>query len=155
MSVCCQIRNLTPFFVTPSPTSRTLVDVLDVLRLRARCLQAISNLQILDIFLIPVAPTHYTRPPMHLIRVPKEGLAVKLPISQRGWATPTLKYFKLCQKHAHIKKFSKTVAWVAIFCPTTQFCGGRHAESRPLFFQYVPEHVPNHLHYFSVYLKTG
>ncbi len=49
-AVCRQIRNSAPFIVTPWPTSRTLVDVLDVLRLRARCSQAMFNFQILDIF---------------------------------------------------------------------------------------------------------
>ncbi len=62
-AVCRQIRNSAPFFVTPWPTSRTLVDVLDVLRIRARCSQAMSNLQILDIFEFPRAPpTRHDRP---------------------------------------------------------------------------------------------
>ncbi len=91
-----QIQNSAPFFVTPWPTSRTLVDVLDVLCLRARCSQAMYNLQILDIFLFPAGPAHSTRLPTHLIRVPKEGLALQLPISSCGWATPTLKSIKLC-----------------------------------------------------------
>ncbi len=61
------------FFVTLWPTSWTLENVLDVLRLRARCSQAMFDFQILDIFHFPRAP------PTHLIRVPKEGLAL-LPI---------------------------------------------------------------------------
>ena len=63
-SVSCQVRNSTPFLFTPWPTSRTLVDVLDVLCLRARCLQAMSNLQILDIFnfLHGPRPLHNGRP---------------------------------------------------------------------------------------------
>ncbi len=97
----------------------TLVDVLDVLRLRARCSQAMSNFQILE---FPAGPAHSTRLPTHLIWVPKEGLALHLPISLRGWATPTLKSFKLCQKHGHIKKVLKNIVWPTIFCPTTQFC---------------------------------
>ncbi len=142
-AVCRQIRNSVPFFVTPWPTSRTLVDLLDVFRLRARCSQAMLNFQILDIFNFPRAP------PTHLIKVPKEGLALHLPISPRGWATPTLKSFKLCQKHAHIKKVLNKIVWLTIFCPTTQFCrvAGPFAGH---FFQNVPECALNHLHYFSV-----
>ena len=117
-SICRQIRNSAPFFVTPWPTSRTLEDLLDVLRLHARCSQAMSNLQILETFDFPRAL------PTHLIRVPKEGLALRLPILLRGWATPTLKSFKLCLKHAHIRKLWKT-------CVGDNFCPTMHTVCRP------------------------
>ncbi len=117
---------LNSFFVTSWPTSRTMVDVLDVLRLRARRSQATLNFQILGIFDFPRAP------PTHLIRVPKEGLALHLPISPHGWATPTLKSFKLCQKHAHIKKVLKTL-WPTFFLPDHTVLLGRRAVPRPLF----------------------
>ncbi len=86
-SVCRQIRNV--FFTTP-------VDMLNVLRLRARCSQAMSNLLILDILYFPANPAHSTMPPTHLIRVPKEGLlhvhvfsvwvaCQNMPTSKRFW----------------------------------------------------------------------
>ena len=37
-----------------------------------------------------------------------------IPISLCGWATPTLKSFKVCQKQAHIKKVLKKCTWTNI-----------------------------------------
>ena len=85
-SVCRQIQNSTLF-------CHSLAVVLDVLRARARCLQ------ILDIFDFPRAP--------HLIRVPKEGVALKLPISQRVWATPTLNPSNYAKNMPTSRKFQK------------------------------------------------
>ncbi len=125
-SFCCQIRNSAPFFVTPWPTSWTLVDVLS-----ARCSQAMSNSQILDIWDFPWA---LLTQPCHPHRVPNEGLALQLPISLCEWATLTLKSFKICQKHAHIKKvLKKILCGRTFFRPTTQLWGGRRAERLSFF----------------------
>ncbi len=76
-----------------------------------------------DFLIPPAGPAHSTRLPTHLIRVPEEGLELRLPILPRGWATPTLKSFKLCQKHAHIKKVLEKLRWWQFFAQPHN-CGG-------------------------------
>ncbi len=126
-SVCRQIPNSAPFFVAPWPTSRTLVDVLDVLRLCARCSQAMSNLQIVDIFDFPRAP------PTHSIWVPK-GLALQIPISPRWWATPTIKSFKktMPKTRPHQERFEKMCMGDNIL--SNHNCGGGSADRKPAIF---------------------
>ena len=126
-SVCRQIQNLAPIFVTPWPTSWTLVDVLDVLRLRARCSQAMSNLQILDIFPLWASTTLLT----HLIRVPEEGLTLQLPISSHGWATTTQSVPKT---RPHQESFGKNCMG-GNFLPNHTIVGGSAGHSPATFFR--------------------
>ncbi len=83
-------------FFTPWPTSRTLVDLLDVLRLRARCSQQCPNCKFWN-FVISCGPH-----PLDLI-VPKKRLALHLFLSLRRWAT---------------------FAWATIFSPDHTILGG-------------------------------
>ncbi len=137
------------FFVTPWPTSWILVDVLDVLRLRARCLQAMLNFQILDIFDFPRAR------PLDLT-----AHALIKGTKRRAGASST--YFSAWVGHTHLKilqtmpqtrphqeSFEKNGV-AGNFMPDHTVLLGRRAVCRPLFFQNVPECALNHLHYFSV-----
>ncbi len=124
-SVCRKIRNLAPFFVTPSRTP--LVDMLDVLRLRARCSQAMSNLQILDIF-----------GPRHALN---KGTCTK----RRTGASST--YFSMWVGHTHLKilhtmpkthphqeRFENNCVGDN-FLPDNTVLGGQLAVRRPCFFK--------------------
>ena len=109
------------FKIAARATPMTLVDVLDVV------LDA-CNIQLANFghFLFPAAPAHYTRPPTHLIRVAKEGLALKLPILQ------TLKILQTMPKTS--RKFQKKLCGWQCFAQPHSF-GSWRAESRPLFFR--------------------
>ncbi len=114
------------FFVTPWPTSWTLVDALDVLRLRARCSQAMFNFQILDIFDFPLAPP--TRLSAHaLIRVSKKDwrfIYLFLRMLKILQTTPKIR--------PHQESFEKNCMADNVL-PDHTVLSGRRAVRRPLF----------------------
>ena len=128
-----QIQNLAPVFVTPQPTFRTLVDMLDVYRVRARYSQTMSNLQILIYRVTAHAFNKGT----------KKGLALQLPISPRGWDLKTLK--TMLKTRPHQESLEKNLCGWQFFAQPHSFAGlaGRKPAT---FSENVHECVLNHLH---------
>ena len=124
-SVCCQIRNSTPFLSLPG---LPLVDVLDVLCLRARCLQAMSNFKFWTFFDFPRTP------PMHLIRVPKNDWRLSYIFRHMGVPHPPLNPSNYAKNMPTSRKFQKQLHGWQFFARPHSF--GRSARLKPAtFFQ--------------------